>query len=516
MLEIFITFSFVNAVFFTFMGCFIFLNDRRSKSNILYSLFCASVAGWSTSYILWLSSGVESQALFWARVLNLFAVFIPMFFCHWVLVLLGIDKRKSQKFFLFLAYSATAFFTAVSFHPYYVRGVEPALFFPYWPMPGKIHPYYLIISWGIILFYTYWRLFRGWQESSGSKKIQLKYILISMPIGFGGGFTNFFLWYGIPFPPWFNIFVSVWGLSFLYIVFRYSFMEVRSILSRTGVYILAFLPIILMSALLSYALPFIKNSLVSFSLEALFAFLCIFSFNRFLRFVEKIASRYFYNSFYGLQEKISFLSKKINQMIEMEKLSGFMMDSLRNSLKTEKAAIVLWNSEKDSFFVQKQNGLSKEIIMFLLDEEEGFLPFWLKKSKKSLLKSKIKIIAGGLQKEEKKSLEGKFEKLEEEMEKSKIAAAIPLFVENKLIGIIFLGEKEAGKIYSGQEMDLLESFMAQASVAFNNSLAYEELENRKEELERFYKLTIGRELRMAELKDQIKKLEEKEEINNKA
>jgi len=132
------------------------------------------------------------------------------------------------------------------------------------------------------------------------------------------------------------------------------------------------------------------------------------------------------------------------------------------------------------------------------------------------LKSKIKIIAGGLQKEEKKSLEGKFEKLEEEMEKSKIAAAIPLFVENKLIGIIFLGEKEAGKIYSGQEMDLLESFMAQASVAFNNSLAYEELENRKEELERFYKLTIGRELRMAELKDQIKKLEEKEEINNKA
>ena len=39
--------------------------------------------------------------------------------------------------------------------------------------------------------------------------------------------------------------------------------------------------------------------------------------------------------------------------------------------------------------------------------------------------------------------------------------------------------------------------------------AYEDIKKRKEDLEKFYKLTVGRELRMIELKKQIKELEEK-------
>jgi len=39
--------------------------------------------------------------------------------------------------------------------------------------------------------------------------------------------------------------------------------------------------------------------------------------------------------------------------------------------------------------------------------------------------------------------------------------------------------------------------------------AYEDIKKRKEDLEKFYKLTVGRELRMIELKKEIKELEEK-------
>ena len=37
--------------------------------------------------------------------------------------------------------------------------------------------------------------------------------------------------------------------------------------------------------------------------------------------------------------------------------------------------------------------------------------------------------------------------------------------------------------------------------------AYEDIKKRKEDLEKFYKLTVGRELRMIELKQKIKELE---------
>lgn len=54
----------------------------------------------------------------------------------------------------------------------------------------------------------------------------------------------------------------------------------------------------------------------------------------------------------------------------------------------------------------------------------------------------------------------------------------------------------------------------QASMALNNALLYEnvkiqkqEVEKRKTDLERFYTLTVGRELKMIELKDRVRRLE---------
>jgi len=54
----------------------------------------------------------------------------------------------------------------------------------------------------------------------------------------------------------------------------------------------------------------------------------------------------------------------------------------------------------------------------------------------------------------------------------------------------------------------------QASMALNNALLYEdvkiqkqEVEKRKTDLERFYELTVGRELKMIELKDRVRQLE---------
>jgi len=77
------------------------------------------------------------------------------------------------------------------------------------------------------------------------------------------------------------------------------------------------------------------------------------------------------------------------------------------------------------------------------------------------------------------------------------------------VGILFLGEKLSGNPYSREDIKLLDSISYQMAISLQNSLLYEEIKKDKEVLERFYKLTVGREVKMAELKEKIRGLEEK-------
>jgi len=109
MVGFFIAFAVINAITFFPIGVFTFLNNSKSRSNQTHSLFCMAVFFWSISYIFWLRAGSYEAALFWARALDAFSIFIPIFFYHWVFVLLGKDNKNPQKIFLILTYLASIF-----------------------------------------------------------------------------------------------------------------------------------------------------------------------------------------------------------------------------------------------------------------------------------------------------------------------------------------------------------------------------------------------------------------------
>jgi len=52
-------------------------------------------------------------------------------------------------------------------------------------------------------------------------------------------------------------------------------------------------------------------------------------------------------------------------------------------------------------------------------------------------------------------------------------------------------------------------FSYQTSIALHNANLYSEIKKRKEELERFYRLTVGREMKMVELKKKNLELEQR-------
>jgi signal transduction histidine kinase len=68
-----------------------------------------------------------------------------------------------------------------------------------------------------------------------------------------------------------------------------------------------------------------------------------------------------------------------------------------------------------------------------------------------------------------------FETAEGELESIKAALIVPLKVENKLNGILLLGEKLSGEIYDDQELDMLLLLATQAAISLENARLYEGL-----------------------------------------
>jgi signal transduction histidine kinase len=68
-----------------------------------------------------------------------------------------------------------------------------------------------------------------------------------------------------------------------------------------------------------------------------------------------------------------------------------------------------------------------------------------------------------------------FETAEGELEAIKASLIVPLKVENKLNGILLLGEKLSGEIYDDQELDMLLLLATQAAISLENARLYENL-----------------------------------------
>jgi len=245
-------------------------------------------------------------------------------------------------------------------------------------------------------------------------------------------------------------------------------------------------------------------------MDILFVFGAVALFNFLFNFFEEIAGKYFYYTYYNLKQKAALLSEKMNQMIDLEELSDFVVESLAQAMAVKRSSVILRSVNQKNFYIEEISGFLPGEVETFLEAQKEFINFWFKKTKKILVGEEITLTVDRLEAgPEKKTIKEKILVLKEGMDRIGATALMPFFVEEELIGFIIFGERAGGKFYTFQELEILESFAIQASVALNNSLAYDQLAKNKAELEKFNKLVIDRELKMMDLKNKIKELEAK-------
>jgi len=222
-----------NAIIAIIFGLIVVFSNWK---NWRFLLITFATAFWSFFYWLWLSSNNSISALFFVRMLSIGSTLILPTYFHWLSSLLGIAEK--QKKIIILAYSLSIIFIVAGFSPLFIKSVKQELFFPFWPQPGIIYTIYLV-GYIALFIYSIFQLILNYRTTTNEVlRGRIRYILIGSILGLGGGATNFFLWYGVPIPPYGNFLVAFYPIVFAYAILKYQLFDIKIILAQLVVFML--------------------------------------------------------------------------------------------------------------------------------------------------------------------------------------------------------------------------------------------------------------------------------------
>ena len=323
-MEIFATSGLINGIVSSAFGILIIGKNWRERANQIYFLMTISLAVWSFSYWQWLLSSEYDMAFFWIRLLSFGSLFIPVLFFHWVTLLL--DKRSINSIILYISYISIIIVSFFINTEFFIESVRQISFFTFWPIAGFAYDFYFSFIYLGLISYTIYILIRSYNsEKISDKKGQILYILIGSLLGFGGGLTNFPLWFGIPFPPYGNFLVTAFPFFLGYSTFKYKLFNAKTIATEILVFFISI--ILLVEVVLS------KSILETILRGGLFIVISIFGYLLIKSVIKEISQRE------HIQELATDLQKANDRLMELDKQKSEFVSFATHQLRSPLTAM---------------------------------------------------------------------------------------------------------------------------------------------------------------------------------
>jgi signal transduction histidine kinase len=464
--------AFLTSYLSLILGGIVFFKRKKDSITISYSLLTLSFYVWIFGIGMEVIAPNKTIGFFWNKWLYSGAIYIPVFFVHFVQSYLN----KKNKIIIFLAYILSTVFLFFNFTPYFVKDIVPKGSFNYASVPGIIFPFFVIYFFLSIL-YSFYNIFIEYKKSIGTKRNQLKFILLASIIGFSGGSTNYLLVFEISYlPPIGNYFIAIYLIILTYAIFKYRLMDINIVLKKGTVYILLLLLLFVPCSLLTILTQklFFGNINLVFSLIILtLFFLVAILFQKIKPKTEKVVERIFFREKYNYRETLGEFSKAMVSILDLKALAKRIIDTITQTMKVEKASFFLLNDEKGGFELAESKNI-KSTSSYSLLPKGAPLPHYLQKIGEIIIKEEL---AKGLHLSELKEVIQQMEAMEAEV-------SIPLISKGHLIGILNLSHKFSKDIYSHEDLELLNTLANQAAIAIENARLYEDLKKSKSYIRR--------------------------------
>ena len=410
-----------------------------------------------------------------------------------------------------------------------------------WDTPAvldQIKTFYLLFSVLIFLISMIWNFLK---DSSVLIRLQSQTIFLGMLIGIlvpvldliGRNFWDIYLF---PNPALgFAIFLSLFPLSIGYTIVKHDLFAIDAIIKRTYGYVLTtgsiagiYAIFVLLSDLAFGRFEVTKSPMF----PLIFILAVVFFFNPIRNRMQKFIDRVFYRLEYDYQETVQRISETMRSLLKLDEIGKSIMDTAMGSMFIDAGCVMLLNpvnaayecltsaGERELRRSQSEldNSLSSEDDSQLLDlsmnEKDSYpkdSPDTTKETMivSNLAKTRLSADEPFIQKisERKKEVtiydiqadpfyEDQRMSCKETFGRLRATLIVPLIYEDRLTGLISLGDKKSGKFYRKEDINLLNTLANQGAVAIENARMIEEVIE-KERMEE--ELSIARDLQTSML-----------------
>lgn len=445
--------SLLNFLAASLLSFAVMVRGRQEGLNLRFGLFAVSIGAWSAAYFFWQVSDEAVRALFFARLLMVFASFVPVTFFHFIVDLCGEDRRHWVRG----GYLVALILAVLNFTPLMITGVEPAMQFPFWPQAGPF--YWLYLGFFTVLTYQAGRLLLDTlRQSVGARAAQLRNILIASIVGFGGGATNFPLWYDVPLPPFGNLLIFVYLLIMAHAVSRYQLPLVAHDFVHAAVYLGLSVTLSVIYLLGLTSLGSLLN--VQFSNADLFAqffgslivcWVFFWGVPKLHKLADLILAQTYSRRRHNQQKQLKELAARIGSIGSEKEIFEHLAPEIVRAFNLQATAIYVRTEFDRDYQLRAMQGWSHCPPHLPINSELT----------RVFQNSKSPVLFDGSEMEF--AVES-VEQLEEFREKIPFDAIFPIASDDFLSGVLLLGHRAENERYTEAELTLLESICLQIAV----------------------------------------------------
>lgn len=257
--------------------------------------------------------------------------------------------------------------------------------------------------------------------------------------------------------------IALLPIAFGYSIFRYSLMDVSEVVKNTIVYGAAtvalagiyFLLIYLIGQYISAIIGTEYQGAIAMAVFVLFAVVFQSTKDKF----QDYLTEKFYPEQFSFQTRLLTFSNEISSIVGQENILDSTIEMFVKSLRVKTFGLLLRDSE-DIYRLARHQGISNS--WFHIDDKRNLI-------EKFLLKRSLIGMKPILERQDFREIWGDDS---DRLIVEEIYTIIPLFIKQKLIGLLLFGLKQSGSRFSGKDIDLLVSAANQVAVSIENARLY--------------------------------------------